>query len=364
MRPGRGGLYGSGRNAGTASPQEAGPHLSYRRGLEHSAGAVRGRRRRAAGRHRTDGIRRRVEPVLHRVCGPQRAGAAGRRCFGPLFRGQRGAAGVLRRDHRGRKQQHRHGRPRDDRRRRAGRLSARGDRPDRRAVRQRRGRHPGQGRGRSLRGRQAIPVVFPGGDRGLDRARPAPCPARHPREPAAQLRYPQGRRLDRRRRVDPGIAARLRRRHPDRAGPDRGAALWPDREQPAPSGRRHRRRRQRQGRAVHAAVRRLRPADPVALRLARFHGGARGGKDRAGPARQSHVRHRTVGERADLRRGRAQMLWPGRDGDAGRGQPRQLLHHLVADGRIRPDGAGGCGASGVPQGAGRADRPAGEAGAL
>ena len=53
---------------------------------------------------------------------------------GPLLRRQRGAAGLQRRDHRHPRQQHRHGRPGHDRRRRPGHVRARADRPERGAV--------------------------------------------------------------------------------------------------------------------------------------------------------------------------------------------------------------------------------------
>ena len=74
-----------------------------------------------------------------------RAGAAGRHQFRALLRGQCGAARMLRRRHRDEKFQHRDGRSRDDRRRRARHLPSRGSRPHRRAGAQRRGRHRRRG---------------------------------------------------------------------------------------------------------------------------------------------------------------------------------------------------------------------------
>ncbi len=65
--------------------------------------------------------------------------------------------------------QHRHGRAGDDRGRRPGRLRARGDRADGRADRQRRGRHPGGGRGRRHAAGQADPGLFPGAAGRVDR---------------------------------------------------------------------------------------------------------------------------------------------------------------------------------------------------
>ena len=54
-----------------------------------------------------------------------------------------------------------------------------------------------------------------------------------------------------------------------------GRPIGVDRQQPDAPRRRDRRRRRRQGRSVHAAVRRVRPADPVPVRHARDHGRAR-----------------------------------------------------------------------------------------
>ena len=69
-----------------------------------------------------------------------------------------------------------------------------------------------------------------------------------------------------------------------------GRPLGVDRQQPDAPRRRDRQRRRRQGRALHAALRRLRPADPVPLRHAGHHGRARGREDRARAPRGAHVR--------------------------------------------------------------------------
>ena len=57
-------------------------------------------------------------------------------------------------------------------------------------------------------------------------------------------------------------------------------------------GGRDRQRRRRQGRALHAAVRRLRPAAAVPVRHAGHHGRPGGREDRAGAPRRAHVRRR------------------------------------------------------------------------
>ena len=62
--------------------------------------------------------------AFHSVRPAQRAGAAGRDRLGLLLRRQRRAAGLLRRRHRDRGRQHRHGRPGDDRGRRPRRVRA------------------------------------------------------------------------------------------------------------------------------------------------------------------------------------------------------------------------------------------------
>ena len=74
-------------------------------------------------------------------------------------------------------------------------------------------------------------------------------------------------------------------------------------------------RRRRQGGALHAAVRRVRPPDPVPVRHARDHGRARGREDRARAPLQPHVRHRRQPHRAVLHDRAAQGLRPRRAGD-------------------------------------------------
>ena len=95
--------------------------------------------------------------------------------LGLLLRRQRRAARLLRRGDRDRGLEHRHGRPRDDRGWRAGRLRARRGGPDRRAARKRRGR-PARRRTtarRSPRPSATSPTSAAPPIRG--RARPASC---------------------------------------------------------------------------------------------------------------------------------------------------------------------------------------------
>ena len=64
-----------------------------------------------------------------------------------------------------------------------------------------------------------------------------------------------------------------------------GRPLGVDRQQPDAPRRRHRQRRRRQGRALHAALRRVRPAAALPLRHAGHHGRPRGREDGAGAPR-------------------------------------------------------------------------------
>ena len=191
-----------------------------------------------------------------------RARAARRRQRRLLLRRQRRDPRLLRRRHRHRGLEHRHGRPGDDRGRRARRVRADGDRPDRGAAGQRRRRHRRRRRGRGGRRRQAVPVVLPGprrrrGSAPTRRCCATSCPptgcAATTCARAVELLFDTGSVLELRRG--------LRARDDHRAGPHRGPAGRRDRQQPDPPRRRHRHAGRRQGRPVHAAVRRLRPAD-------------------------------------------------------------------------------------------------------
>ncbi len=86
----------------------------------------------------------------------------GRHYVRPLLRRQCRAARLLRRGHCDREFDHRHGRPGNDRRRRAWRLSPRRSRADERAGAEWRGRYRGRRRDRSCRCREKILVIFPG----------------------------------------------------------------------------------------------------------------------------------------------------------------------------------------------------------
>jgi hypothetical protein len=94
-----------------------------------------------------------------RAVGP---GAGGRHRARALLCRQRRAAGLQRRDHRHARQQHRHGRAGHDRRRRPGRVRARGHRAQRGAARQRRDRPAGRRRAAGRGRRAPLPVLLPG----------------------------------------------------------------------------------------------------------------------------------------------------------------------------------------------------------
>ena len=158
-----------------------------------------------------------------RLSGP---GAAGRHHLGPLLRRQRRAARLLRRGHRHRGLEHRHGRPGDDRGRRPRRVPARGDRPDATCrcptawstspwpTRPRRSPWP-----------SSTSSYFQGPRARLGRAPTSGCCARI--IPENRLRVYDVRRGDRdagRHRLGARAAPRLRPRHGHRARPHRGPA--------------------------------------------------------------------------------------------------------------------------------------------
>ena len=134
-----------------------------------------------------------------------------------------------------------------------------------------------------------------------------------------------------RRRLGPGAAARVRRRHGHGAGPARGSTRRCRREQPDPPRRRDRLRRRRQGGAVHAALRRVRAPRRDAGGHAGNDGGTRRGGDRTGPALQPLVRRRRqpvgadgvggdpevvrargAGDDGRIHQGAVRRVWPGR----------------------------------------------------
>ncbi len=211
-------LHGAGGHARAPEPPQEGPAVRAR-----GANAPAGRRsspRAAAGVRAT----------------PTAPGVAGLDCMafnlfgglsglvplvgdqlGPLLRGQRRAARLLRRRHRHRGLEHRHGRPRHDRRRRPRRVPSGRGRPDVGAGAERRRRHRRRRRGRGGRGGEAVPVVLPrAGTRVGVRGSAAPA-LRHPGEPAARLRHPQGHRDDGRHGLGARAATRLRSRDDHRA---------------------------------------------------------------------------------------------------------------------------------------------------
>ena len=126
---------------------------------------------------------------------------------------------------------------------------------------ERRHRHRGRGRDRGRGDGEALSLLFPGprsphGPRPDQRGCGAPIPENRLRvydiRAVVEALADEGSVLELR------AAFGLGDRH--RARPDRGAAVRPDRQQSEASRRRDRRRRRRQGRALPAALRRLRHA--------------------------------------------------------------------------------------------------------
>ena len=155
---------------GTQNHSQEGPPVRAGRAAAPAGGVLHRGRRRPAGRHRPERRQRarlpRV-PVLRRAVG---TGAHRGRQRRLLLRRQRGHPRLLRRGHRHDRQQHRHGRPGDDRGWRPRRVRPARHRPDRRAARQRRGRHRGARRSRGSGRGQAVPRLLPGAGRTGGRA--------------------------------------------------------------------------------------------------------------------------------------------------------------------------------------------------
>ena len=118
---------------------------------------------------------------------------AGRHHLRPLFRGQRVDARLLRRRHRDRECEHRHGRAGDDRGRRPRRVRAGGGRPDERAD-----SRTAWSTSRVADEAEAVRVAkkylsyFQGRSRATEVGRSAPHAADHSREPPARVRRARG----------------------------------------------------------------------------------------------------------------------------------------------------------------------------
>ena len=281
---------------------------------------------------------------------------------GLCFAGNAAHPRLLRRRHRHRGLEHRHGRPGDDRGRRPRRVRADGDRADRRCRRQRRRRHRGAPtRPRRVAVAKQYLSYFQGPVGRVGVRRPDAAARRRPREPAAQLR-----------RAHASIDAAVRHRLGARAAAATSASgmvtalarvegrpVGVDRQQPDAPRRRDRRRRRRQGGAVHAAVRRVRPPGRLPVRHAGDHGRARGRGDRrscataagcSSPAPTSRCRSCTIVLRKGYGLGAQAM--------AGGSFKAPLFVRRVADRRVRRHGPRGRGAARLPQGArGRSTTP-------
>ena len=214
----------------------------------------------------------------------------------PLLRRQRRAARLLRRGDRHRELEHRHGRPRDDRGRRARCLPARGGRPDGGpGARTAWSTSPSRTRPRPSTWRSRYLSYFQGPVlRVASAADQRLLRQRHPGEPAAHLRRAPG---DRHcwpiRAAVLELRRQLRARHGDGPGAHRGPAHRHRRERsrltwPAPST----------ATGADKATRFMQlcdafdPAAPLPLRHPRHHGRAGGREDRAGAPRRAHVRDR------------------------------------------------------------------------
>ena len=205
-------LHGPRRHAGLVQPREEGPAVRVGRALATAGGVLHRRWGRTAGRHRRHGRVGPRLPGVQPVRAAQRAGAARRHHVGVLLRRQRRAARLLRRDHRDRRLEHRHGRPGDDRGRWSRRVRAEGDRADRRAERQRRHRRARARRSRGRARREAVPLVLPRTRRRVGVRRSARAPSSDPRESLPRLRRAHRRRRALRHRVGARAATARSRR--------------------------------------------------------------------------------------------------------------------------------------------------------
>ncbi len=128
-----------------------------------------------------------------------------------------------------------------------------------------------------------------------------------------------------------------------------GRSARTDRQQPGPSRRRDRQQRRRQGRALHATVRRLRSPVAVPVRHSRHHGWPGGREDRAGTSRVADVRDGLEPQRAVLYDHTAQGLRIGRAGDGRRQFQGADFYRRLADWRVRRHGTGRSGEARLPQ---------------
>ena len=290
---------------------------------------------------------------------PLRAGAADRGRPRPLLRRQRGDRRLLGPDRRHRGRLDRHGRPGDDRRRRAGRRRPRRGRPDRRCrrrngvvdVRRRR-------RGRGGRGHQDAARLLPG-------ARPRPGAAPDQDAPARPA-CPSASGAPTRSRpiietlADEGSVTFLR----ERFAPEMVTALARIEGRPVgviANNTMHMAGAitsdaRRQGRALPAAVRRVRAAGRLARRHPGHDGRPAGRGDRARAPRLAPARRRRRAARA-ARRGRscaAATAWARRRWSAG-SLHEPLLTVAWPSAHLGPMGLEGAVRLGAAQGA-RGDR--------
>ena len=234
--PVRGGglrLHGARRHPGPAQPRQEGPHLRAGRAAAAAGGALRRGRRRPARRHGRAGDRRARHPSLRALrpaLGPRAHGRDRRRA---VLRRQRRAARLLRHGDRHRGQQHRDGRPGDDRGRRARHVTA--PRTSARST----SRWPTAWSTSPVADEaEAVAVakqylsyfqgpVAPGAEPDQTAAADG-----HPGEPQAHLRRAPGDRRPRRRGLGAGAAPGVRHRDHHRAGAPRGRAGRDHRQRP------------------------------------------------------------------------------------------------------------------------------------
>ena len=284
-------LHRAGRHAGHAQPRQDRPRVRDGRPKTAAGGAVRRGRRWPSRGHRRRRRRRAGRADLPDAGRAERPGAAGVDRLRPLLRRQRRAGRGVRRDHRDPGRQHRDGRPGDDRGRRARGVPAGGDRADRRAAAQRRGRAWSPAT-RHTRCRWPSSICRISRAALDDWEAPDPRLARHV-VPQNRLRaYDVHRAIES--IVDVGSVLELR--------PDygvgivtalvrvEGARVRADRQQHPPSRRRHRRRGGRQGRRLPRSVRVVSAAGDFAVRHPGLHGRAGRGEGGGGPAVRPDVR--------------------------------------------------------------------------